>query len=36
MKELKFKININCLGCLAKVIFVLNVKEGIMEWGVDL
>lgn len=36
MKELKFKININCLGCLVKVIFVLDVKEGIMKWEVDL
>lgn len=36
MKELKFKTNINCSGCLAKVTPVLDAKEGIAEWGVDL
>ena len=36
MNELKFKTNINCSGCLAKVTPVLNAKEGITEWGVDL
>ena len=36
MKELKFKTNINCSGCLAKVTPVLDAKEGIAEWEVDL
>lgn len=36
MKELKFKTNINCTGCLSKVTPALDAKEGIAEWQVDL
>ena len=33
---LKFKTNINCGGCKAKVTPFLNSKEGISNWAVDL
>lgn len=33
---LKFKTNINCGGCKAKVTPFLNAKEGISNWAVDL
>lgn len=36
MKELKFKTNINCNGCLSKVSPQLNNESGIEEWAVDL
>ncbi|MCI5091145.1 heavy-metal-associated domain-containing protein [Phaeodactylibacter sp.] len=36
MKELKFKTNINCTGCLSRVTPVLEAKEGIASWQVDL
>lgn len=36
MREFKFKTNIKCAGCLAKVTPVLDAKEGIAEWEVDL
>ncbi|WP_020534863.1 heavy-metal-associated domain-containing protein [Lewinella cohaerens] len=36
MKELKFKTNINCSGCLSKVTPILEAKEGIAVWQVDL
>ena len=35
MKELQFKTNINCGGCVAKVTPVLNAAEGVCEWNVD-
>lgn len=34
-KELKFKTNINCGGCIAKVKPVLDTTEGISKWEVD-
>lgn len=36
MKELKFKTNINCGNCLAKVSPFLNDKKEVSEWEVDL
>ena len=33
---LKFKTNINCTGCKAKVTPFLNQKEEIINWEVDL
>lgn len=35
MSTIKFKTNINCANCLAKVTPVLNKKEGIESWNVD-
>jgi copper chaperone len=35
MKTLKFKTNINCNGCIAKVTPFLNQSEGISTWEVD-
>ena len=35
-KTLKFKTNINCGGCLAKVTPLLNEAEGICHWEVDI
>lgn len=35
MKTLKFKTNINCGGCIAKVTPALNQAEGILKWEVD-
>ena len=35
MKTLKFKTNINCGGCIAKVTPSLNNAEGITKWEVD-
>lgn len=35
-KELKFKTNINCGGCIAKVKPYLDTKEGIINWNVDI
>ena len=35
MKELKFKTNINCGGCVAKVTPTLDTAEGVCEWSVD-
>jgi copper chaperone len=34
--ELKFKTNINCGGCIAKVTPSLNQTEGIEKWEVDI
>jgi copper chaperone len=34
-KTLKFKTNINCGGCVAKVTPFLNEEEGICHWDVD-
>ena len=36
MRTSKFKTNINCNGCIAKVTPVLNSAEGIGSWGVDI
>ncbi len=36
MNTLKFKTNINCNNCLAKVTPVMNKLEGINQWHVDL
>ena len=35
MSTIKFKTNINCANCLAKVTPVLDKKEGIESWNVD-
>lgn len=35
MKTLKFKTNINCNGCVAKVTPVLNGLKGVTNWQVD-
>lgn len=34
-KTLKFKTNINCGGCVAKVTPALNEVKGIRHWEVD-
>jgi len=34
-KTLKFKTNINCNGCVAKVTPFLNDADGICQWDVD-
>ena len=36
METLKFKTNIKCDGCIAKVSPVLNADSGIEKWEVDL
>jgi copper chaperone len=36
MKTLKFKTNIQCSNCLAKVTPKLNEQGGINSWNVDL
>ena len=36
MITLKFKTNINCNGCIAKVAPTLNGAEGIEKWEVDI
>ena len=35
MNILKFKTNINCGGCIARVTPFLNKQEGIDSWEVD-
>lgn len=35
MKTLRFKTNINCSNCLAKVTPFLDRKEGVNSWNVD-
>jgi len=35
MEKLKFKTNINCDGCIAKVTPYLNQTKGIEKWEVD-
>ena len=35
MNTYKFKTNINCSGCVAKVTPVLNENKGIKEWLAD-
>ena len=36
MKQLKFKTNINCTGCLSKVKPVLETEKQIEKWEIDL
>jgi copper chaperone len=36
MRTLKFKTNIKCSGCLAKVTPFLNEEKGIENWEVDI
>jgi len=35
MNTIKFKTNINCAGCLAKVSPFLNAEQNIDKWEVD-
>jgi copper chaperone len=35
MKNLKFKTNINCGGCIATVTPHLNALKGVTNWSVD-
>jgi copper chaperone len=35
MKTLKFKTNINCGGCIAKVTPTLNKANDVIQWEVD-
>lgn len=35
MKQYRFKTNINCGGCIAKVTPVLNANPEVKEWNVD-
>ena len=35
MKELKFKTNLNCGGCVSKVQSEFDNAEGICHWNVD-
>ncbi|MBL7783938.1 MAG: heavy-metal-associated domain-containing protein [Saprospiraceae bacterium] len=35
MKELKFKTNINCMGCVAKFTPHIENTEGVESWEVD-
>lgn len=36
MQTLKFKTNIKCTGCVAKVTPFLNDEKGIEKWDVDI
>lgn len=36
MKNLKFKTNINCSGCVGRVTPTLNGLEGVEEWNVNV
>ena len=36
MKELKFKTNVNCNHCIAKITPFLNDEKRIAEWSVDI
>lgn len=36
METFKFKTNINCGGCLARISPILNNKFGIEKWNVDI
>jgi copper chaperone len=36
MEKLKFKTNINCGGCIAKVTPYLDKVQGIKKWEVDI
>lgn len=35
-KELKFKTNLNCSGCVSKVASDLDMAKGICHWNVDI
>ena len=35
MKELKFKTNVNCNHCIAKITPFLNDEKRVAEWSVD-
>lgn len=35
MKELKFKTNVNCNHCIAKITPFMNDEKKIAEWSVD-
>ena len=35
MEELKFKTNINCMGCIAKFTPYIQDQEGVESWEVD-
>lgn len=35
-KELQFKTNLNCGGCVSKVKADLDSADGICEWNVDI
>lgn len=35
MEQLKFKTNINCGGCIAKIAPALNEEKQIIKWEVD-
>ena len=35
MEKLRFTTNINCGGCIARVMPFLNNEKGIKEWAVD-
>ena len=35
-KNLQFKTNLNCGGCVSKVKSDLDTNNGIVEWNVDL
>ena len=35
MKELKFKTNVNCNHCIAKITPFMNDEKKIVEWSVD-
>lgn len=35
-KELKFKTNLNCGGCVSKVQSDLDKAEGVSQWNVDV
>lgn len=35
MEKLKFKTNINCGGCIAKIAPSLNEEKKILKWEVD-
>jgi copper chaperone len=36
MKELKFKTNVNCNHCIAKITPFMNEEKRIVEWSVDI
>lgn len=36
MKQMQFKTNLKCDGCIAKIAPSLNSMEGIIKWSVDL
>ncbi len=35
MEKLKFKTNINCMGCVAKITPHIENAEGVQTWQVD-